>query len=320
MDSTTWNGQHAGMPVLQVDALKKRYGRVLAVDGVDLTVQKGEVHGLLGPNGSGKTTTLSCCLGLLKPTSGKIEVLGEPASELYRTRGKVGVVFDSPHLLPGRTVSANLTYAAQLRGHQGGRSHLEALEMVGLTGFEARRAGALSLGQRKRLSIAIALAGSPEFLVLDEPLSGLDPMGVREILHLVRELAQDGLSILLSTHRLLDVESVLDSATILLAGKVARSGPMNELLNTNGRCRVRVNDLAKARKSLQGVGFGATVVTTKGQAGAGELTIEATDLDPARVARVLVEAGVGLLSLESARPTLAALFEELVDAAGAVRP
>lgn len=308
------------MPVLQVDALKKRYGHVVAVDGVDLTVQKGEVHGLLGPNGSGKTTTLSCCLGLLRPTSGKIEVLGEPAGELYRTSGKVGVVFDSPHLLPSRTVSANLAYAARLRGHRDGRSHMDALDKVGLIGFEARRAGSLSLGQRKRLSIAIALAGSPEFLVLDEPLSGLDPMGVREILRLVRELAQEGLSILLSTHRLLDVEGVLDSASILLAGKVARSGPMNELLTTNGRCRVRVDDLAKARKSLKGVGFGATVVTTEGLAGEGELTIEATDLDPTRVARVLVEGGVGLLSMESARPTLSALFEDLVDAAGAVRP
>ncbi|MFT7677815.1 MAG: ABC-2 type transport system ATP-binding protein [Planctomycetota bacterium] len=319
MDSSALNGQHAAMPVLQVDALRKRYGHVVAVDGVDLTVKEGEVHGLLGPNGSGKTTTLSCCLGLLKATSGTIEVLGEPASELYRTNGRVGVVFDSPHLLVGRTVSTNLAYAARVRGHTGGRTHLDALQRVGLTGFEERRAGSLSLGQRKRLSIAIALAGSPEFLVLDEPLSGLDPMGVREILSLVRELAREGLSILLSTHRLLDVESVLDSASILLAGKVAKSGPLDELLKTGGRCRVRVDDVSIARKALGGVGFGATVTATEAQTGPGELIIEATDLDPAQVARALVEGGVGLLSLESARPTLATLFEDLVDAGAQVQ-
>ncbi|MGB0333500.1 MAG: ABC transporter ATP-binding protein, partial [Planctomycetota bacterium] len=169
-------------PALRVRGLRKRYGATEAVKGVDLTVQPGQVYGLLGPNGSGKTTTLSCALGLLAPTSGTCEVLGVPSSALHRTRGKVGCVFDVPALLKGHTIAQNLAYQSRLRGHTGGRSMKDALRRVGLEGFERRSAGGLSLGQEKRLAIAGAIMGTPELVVLDEPLSGLDPMGVRGML------------------------------------------------------------------------------------------------------------------------------------------
>ena len=133
---------------LEVAGLVKRYGRTLAVKGADLRVERGQVFGLLGPNGSGKTTTLSCALGLLHPTDGTCTVLGEPATALHRTRGRVGCVFDVPALLRGHSIAQNLAYQARLRGHQGGRRMTDALERVGLGGFEQRRAGGLSLGQR----------------------------------------------------------------------------------------------------------------------------------------------------------------------------
>lgn len=301
------------MPVLEVTALAKRYGRATAVERVDFAVQEGEVHGLLGPNGSGKTTTLSCCLGLLRPTSGKVQVLGRPASKLHATRGKVGVVFDAPHLIGSQTVERNLAYGARLRGHSGGRSHVEALERVGLSGFEKRRAASLSLGQRKRLSIALALSGSPEFLVLDEPLSGLDPLGTREILRLVRQLAGEGLSILLSSHRLLDVEPVLDRATILLRGNVARSGSLTELLEGGGRCRVQVDKPKVARAALSKIGIAKKQIVDVPGGAPGSLLIHGSELDPAKINRVLVKAGVAVAALDPGRASLAALFEQLVD-------
>src|SRR5690606_21764019 len=172
-----------GMSVIEVRGLVKRYRGVLAVDRVDLDVGEGQVFGLLGPNGSGKTTTLSCTLGLLRPSEGVLRVLGEPSDALHRTRGAVGVVFDRAHVLGHLSVRDNLEYARRLRGGGGGgRSEAEALERVGIADLSRRRAGRLSLGQTKRLAIAMALAGSPRLLVLDEPLSGLDPLGVRSFL------------------------------------------------------------------------------------------------------------------------------------------
>jgi ABC-2 type transport system ATP-binding protein len=174
--------------VLQVSGLHKWYGRTHAVDDVSFTVNRGDVFGLLGPNGSGKTTTISCALGLLRADEGRITVLGEPASAIQRTGGRVAVVFDAPTLVDGLTCEQNLRYARRTLGHDGGRKDDDALQLVGLASLAERRAGRLSLGQRRRLSIARALIGRPELMVLDEPLSGLDTVGVRGMLDLFRRL------------------------------------------------------------------------------------------------------------------------------------
>ena len=289
-------------------ALTRRYGDVVAVQGVDLTVTRGAVYGLLGPNGSGKTTTLACALGLLRPTSGEVRVLGVPAERLHRTRGRVGVVFDTPALIKGLSVAANLAYAARLRGHGGGRSAGEALELVGLTDLARRHAGKLSLGQQKRLSIAIALAGTPELLVLDEPLSGLDPLGVRQVLRLVRRLAGEGLTIVLSSHRLHEVEPVLTHAAVLLRGKVAAAGALDELLGGTDRHRIGADDPRRARDVVAGF-EGARVV-----ADGPELLVELGGHPVSALNRALVEAGVAVSSIATERSSLPALFESLVDA------
>ena len=301
------------MGAIEIRELTKRYGRVTAVDGISLDITDGAIYGLLGPNGSGKTTTLSCCLGLLRPTSGEVRVLGEPARRLHRTLGRVGVVFDTPILIKGLSVRQNLEYAAHVRGHRGGRSLTEALELVDMAELAGRPAGKLSLGQAKRAAIAAALAGSPELLILDEPLSGLDPLGVRQVLRLVQRLAGEGLTIVLSSHRLPEMQRVLTHAAILLHGKVARSGTLAELLGSGTRHRLQVDDPLRAREVIEAQA-GTRIIGTPA---AGELVVDLGRISSSAINRTLVQAGVEVSSLAPASTTLQDLFESLVDAAEA---
>ena len=252
------------MSSLVIEGLKKRYGDVLAVNDLNLVVEPGQVFGLLGPNGSGKSTSLNCALGLLRPSEGRCEILGVPSTQLHKTRGRVAVVFDRAVVLPTLTVRQNLAWAAKMRGDGGGgRTADEVLELTGIASLAKRRAGKLSLGQTRRLSIAMALAGKPELIVLDEPLSGLDPMGVREVLRLVRVLADAGLTLVLSSHRLFEMERVLTHAAILVRGQRAACGSLDDLLvvsagehgasGINGAlvsAGIGVRSLAPARSSL----------------------------------------------------------------------
>jgi ABC-type multidrug transport system ATPase subunit len=307
------------MHALEVRGLVKRYAGVLAVDRVDLTVEEGQIFGLLGPNGSGKTTTLSCSLGLMRPSEGSVHVLGHPASALHRTRGAVGVVFDRAHVLGHLSVQANMEYARRLRGRERGagpgRAEAEALERVGIADLARRSAGRLSLGQTKRLAIAMALSGSPRLLVLDEPLSGLDPLGVRSFLRLIGDLGREGLTVLLSSHRLLDVEPVLTHAAVMLEGRVAAAGSLEALCGAGARHVFEVDDLPRARSVVAGLAG----VSLEGPHPGGGQVIDTGPLGPAAVNRALVAAGVGVLGLRPARASLAQVFERLVDQAE-VRP
>ena len=303
--------------VLEIDALTRRYGRVLAVDGVSFAVAPGSIHGLLGPNGSGKTTTLSCALGLQRASSGTVRVLGEPPARLHRTRGKVGVVFDTSILVRGLTVRRQLAYAASLFGHrpESGRSLADALERTGLADLARRPVTRLSLGQQKRLALACALAGAPELLVLDEPLSGLDPLGARELLRLLRDLAAAGVTVLLSSHRLHEVEPVLTHATILLGGRVARDGPLDELVRAPRRLRIAADEPARAAALLRELGVASCEPTPDGA-----LLVDPGAHTAAALNRRLVEAGLGVEELapagtarERGAGALAALFDSLLD-------
>ena len=296
---------------LSVRGLRKRYGATEAVKGIDLTVEKGQVYGLLGPNGSGKTTTLSCALGLLRPTSGTCTVLGHPAKRLHRTRGRVGCVFDVPALLRGHTVAQNLKYQTRLRGHSGGRSIGDALERVGLSGFEQRRAGGLSLGQEKRLAIAGAIMGSPELVVLDEPLSGLDPMGVRGMLAMLLELRDVGQTLIVSSHRLHEMQEILTHAAVILDGDVVREAPLEAYLGRPDTWRIEVRDQEAAKRAAGKIG--ATVLPVVPGDSEGTLRIEAPGAGGDAIAAALVESGAGLLHLSEARLGLQASFEQLVE-------
>lgn len=297
------------MHPLVVDSLTRRYGRHVAVDGVSFKVERGAVHGLLGPNGSGKTTTLACCLGLLAPHSGEVAVLGQPARRLDRTRGRVGVVFDRPTAMRGQSVRGQVRYSARLLGHRGGRKVNEALELVGLRHLARRPARGLSLGQQKRMALASALLGDPEFLVLDEPLSGLDPMGVRGLLRLISELSKRGLTILLSSHRLHEIEPILTHASILIGGRLVRSGSLGQLLGSGRVLRLDCAGDGPVDEIARGVGARATRRPGEEHG----WTVELGSGDAAALNRALHEAGVGVRELAPVNAGLPTLFDSLLD-------
>lgn len=296
---------------LHISGLRKTYGETVAVADVSLHVEQGRIHGLVGPNGSGKTTTLSCALGLLRPDAGEIRVLGEPPARLARTAGALGVVFDDPVLLPGLSLRANLGYARRLLGHAGGRGDDEVLQLVGLGEIPARRrAHGLSLGQGRRLAIARALIGRPKLLVLDEPLSGLDTVGVRDMLRLFRRLRDEGLTLLLSSHRLHELETIADDVTILLSGRVAREAPLAELLGEQSRrVELRASPTERVLAALRALdGLGEVTALEDDR-----LRVDLGRREPEELARALHDADCALHALVPERRTLQAVFEGLLD-------
>ena len=312
------------MTVLEIDRLCKRYGRTQVLFDVSLSVERGQIYGLLGPNGSGKTTSLACALGLTRPNSGRAFVLGEPSSRVHRTRGRVGVVFDRSVLVSSLTVRQNLEYLRRLGGYTDARPAAELLDLVELTPHAARRAGKLSLGQGKRLAIAGALLGRPDLLVLDEPLSGLDTLGVRSMLRMFRELADEGTTLVLSSHRLHEMQTVVTHAGIVLDGRVVRQGALDELLEAHrDRHELVVQPLELAAAAIE-EHPGATLVETRevprGPHPRAPLPLDArllVDLEgtsAAELNRRLVSVGCEVSSLTPVRLTLQQVFEGLVDA------
>jgi ABC-2 type transport system ATP-binding protein len=219
---------------LAVRGLAKRYGPIEALRGVDLEVADGELVGLLGPNGAGKSTLTKIACGLVRPSTGRVEVGGAPAgsSEARRRLGYLAELFR----FPGWTSADELLLLHQrLAGSPGGAAErMELLELVGLTDARTRRVEAMSKGMQQRLGIAQALIGSPRLLLLDEPTSALDPVGRRVVRTLLEELRQRGVSVLLNSHLLSEVELVCDRVVILLAGKVVAAGSPGELAQPRG--------------------------------------------------------------------------------------
>jgi ABC-2 type transport system ATP-binding protein len=307
------------MAALEIRGLERRFGRVRAVADVSLTVERGQVYGLLGPNGSGKTTTLACALGLLRPTRGEVRILGESSRAIHRLRGRVGAVFDTDCLLGGMTVRANLEYARRLLGHRGGRTPDQALDLMDVTDLAGRRASKLSLGQKKRVAVARALLGSPELLILDEPLSALDTLGARAMLRLIRRLSGEGLTLIVSSHRLHEMETVITHAGILGAGRVLRSGSLDELLGANrGRYRLRFSAQAHVDPVdgvLDALG-GIEKLERRESADGLDLLIRLDGRPIEAVNRALVEAGCSVSALIPEKNDLQSLFEALVEGSG----
>jgi ABC-2 type transport system ATP-binding protein len=219
---------------LAVSGLAKRYGSVDALAGVDLEVGESELVGLLGPNGAGKSTLVKIACGLVRPTSGRAEVCGARAGsrEARRAMGYLAELFRFPGWMSADEL---LELHQRLSGSTGGeRERIELLELVGLTDARNRRVEAMSKGMQQRLGIAQALVGSPRMLLLDEPTSALDPVGRRTVRELLEELQRRGVSVLLNSHLLSEIELVCDRVVILLGGKVVTAGAPHELARPRG--------------------------------------------------------------------------------------
>ncbi|HET6561449.1 MAG TPA: ABC transporter ATP-binding protein [Marmoricola sp.] len=303
--------------VIETRGLRKEFrtrrGRhVIAVEGLDLTVPQGGVHGFLGPNGSGKTTTLRMLLGLASASAGEMRLFGEPVPRrLPQLMDRIGAVVEQPKFLPTLTGRRNLTLLARTVGAPAS-SVDDALDRVGLTGRGSDRFRSYSLGMKQRLAIAATLLKQPELLILDEPSNGLDPAGIRDVRHLVRELAGEGTTVLLSSHILAEVQQVCDSVSIIDGGRLLSEGRVDELVGSeqSDGVRLKVADLENAARVLRQAGLR---VAPDG----GGLYVEAVG-DPADVTRLLAAEGLYVRELVPERPDLEQVFLRLTsgDAGG----
>ncbi len=247
--------------VIETTGLRKvfrnrRGGRRVAVQSLDLAVPAGGVHGFLGPNGSGKTTTIRMLLGLSRPTRGTMVLFGERVPRrLPRVIDRVGAVVEMPKFSPNFTARQNLSLLAGSRGIATSRIDA-AIETVSLTGRDGDRYKSYSLGMKQRLAIAATLLKDPDLLILDEPTNGLDPAGIREIRETIRTLGEAGVTVLLSSHILAEVQQVCTSATIIGNGRMLASGRVDDLLAAAGSgYRVVVNTPEIAAGHLETAGF-----------------------------------------------------------------
>ncbi|MEV6109861.1 ABC transporter ATP-binding protein [Streptomyces sp. NPDC051940] len=294
----------------------KCFGDVVALDGIDLDVAPGQIHGLVGPNGAGKTTLLGLLLGLAVADSGSLDILGTPMGRALTAPDGVAGFVDGPGLYPWLTARQNLAALASLRGRDGRTADIDdVLAQVGLTDVADDRTRGFSLGMRQRLGLAAALLTRPRLLVLDEPSNGLDPAGKRHVHQVLTRLAQDGTGVVLSSHRMDDVESLCSEVTILATGRVVFSGPLGKLAAENRELdyRLRTSNPEAARRladdtaGIRTAGDGAAPHDTEA------LVVRA--LVPALDELVvrLVREGVAVRELTPVVSPLEAAFLELTD-------
>ncbi len=244
--------------ILETKDLTKTFGAHKAVDSVNITAYEGEVFGFLGPNGAGKTTTLGMTLGLVHATAGEVRVLGERVTpnRVHALR-QVGALLGAPAFVPYLSAWDNLALLARLSPTVDKKRIGEVLELVGMSDAARRKVGKFSTGMKQRIGIAMALLHRPRFVILDEPTNGLDPAGMREIRQLLRTLAENGTSVLLSSHLLNEVQQVCDRIAVLNRGRVVAQGRVEDLLNAQKpSVQLTVGDVSavvRALESLSGV-------------------------------------------------------------------
>ena len=295
------------MAILRTTALTRRFGPLTAVDHLSLDLPAGGVIGLVGPNGSGKSTLIRMLLGLVRPSEGTAEVLGHPITHPARYAARVGALVESPAFAPHLTAHANLRSLAHLRGLEDGRI-TEVLEIVGLLGRDREPVRTFSLGMKQRLGIAAALLPDPELLLLDEPTNGLDPAGIAEIRALLRTLAAQGRTVVVSSHLLTEIEAACDYVVVIALGTLLFTGPMAELLaRTSHHIDVSPEnpaDQARLHAALAAAGW---LVVDSGES----LRLEgAADQAPA-VNRAASPAGITLSLLIARQETLEDVFLRL---------
>ena len=296
------------MTVIEVRGLAKRFGPATAVDRLSFAVGAGTVTGFLGPNGAGKTTTLRMLLGLVRPDGGQAVIWGKPYRELGRRRRQVGAVLEASGFHPGRTAAGHLRVRAAATG--AGRSRIDAvLAETGMSELARRRAGHLSLGERQRLSLAGALLGDPEVLILDEPANGLDPAGVLWLRGFLRQLGDQGRTVLVSSHLLAEVAQFADRAVVIDRGRLVSAGPVTELVKAARQAiTVRTPRAGALRAAL--ISEGAAVQD------AGADRLEITGLGTEEVATLAAALGIPVYEMTTEGGSLEAAFLRLTATEG----
>ena len=288
--------------MIEVENLTKRFGKILAVDGLSFRAEPGMITGFLGPKGAGKSTTLRSVLGLVHPDTGGATVLGRTYRELDRPLHRVGAVLEASEVHPGRSGRNHLRVLAAAAGVPRSRVE-EVLDLVELRAAAKRRVKGYSLGMRQRLGLATALLGDPEVLVLDEPANGLDPAGIRWLRDLLRSLAGEGRTILVSSHVLAEVAQTVDRVVIIHRGKLIQQASIAEVLaGAQGGTRARSPEAPRLRALLEAQGATVTDV--------GDGTLVA-DVPPERIGELAAANGIVLHELTVERATLEEVFLEL---------
>jgi len=291
------------MSTISFNKLTKRYGSVLAVDGLSFDVQPGTVTGFLGPNGSGKTSTLRMLLGLAVPTSGTATIDGVPYHQLPDPVRQVGAALDSNTFHPGRSAAQHLRIIATATGLPRRRVD-EVLGLVGLSDVAGRSVGGFSLGMRQRLSLAGALLGDPGVLVFDEPLNGLDPDGIRWLRGLLRELAAQNRTVFLSSHLLNEVAQTVDEVVVLSRGRLVTHTTLADLTARTSVVRARTTDAPRLLDVLAAAGLQVRLADAS--------TVEARSATADEVGMAAAAAGVTILELSRHDEDLESLFFDLV--------
>ena len=293
--------------------LVKRYGDVTAVDGVDLTIERGDVYGYLGPNGAGKTTVLRMLLGLVRPTAGSVRLFGADPFEhgASALQGVAGFV-EAPRFYPYLTGRKNLELLAALDGGDAAKRIDEALDIVELSDRQRHRVGGYSHGMKQRLGVAAALLRDPRLLLLDEPATGLDPAGMRDMRALVARLALAGTTVLLSSHLLAEVEELCNRVAIVRTGRMVFEGALEDLKRTaGGEWRLRTTDdgralaVCRAQPGVSGV-----------RADPLDIRFQGSEEAAAQLSVAIVEAGLAIRALAPHSATLEDLFFRLTEGDG----
>ncbi|ACQ79313.1 ABC transporter related [Beutenbergia cavernae DSM 12333] len=290
--------------MIEAEGLTKRYGTKLAVDHVSFRVEPGQVTGFLGPNGAGKSTTMRMIVGLDRPTAGHVEVNGKPYAQHHAPMHEVGSLLEAKAVHTGRNARNHLRALAATHGLPGKRVD-EVIEMTGLAAVAKKRVGGFSLGMGQRLGIAVAMLGDPRTLILDEPVNGLDPEGVKWVRTMVRYLADEGRTVFLSSHLMSEMAITADQLIVIGRGRIITSGPVQEVIDrTSGTSvTVRSPQAAQLAERLAGEDVAITVIEP------GHLAVRG--LEAAQVGEVAAREGLVLHELTPVRASLEEAFMTL---------
>ena len=294
---------------IEVNNLSKRYGDLVAVKNASFSVPLGTICGFVGPNGSGKTTTIRMLLGLIKPSSGTASIIGNSISHPERYLNEVGALIEGPAFYPALSGIENLRVLAKLGGIPISRCQ-ELMQLVGLGGREKDKYKTYSLGMKQRLGIAAALLPNPKLLILDEPVNGLDPAGIQEVRDLLENLATNGVTVFVSSHLLSEIEMISEHLVMLRKGEVIFAGPISELLHRN---KPTIIARPSSKSSLQ---YLAELINKAGYVAQIEddhVRVEAEDDFAVQLNKLAFENGIVLAQLTPVRPSLEETFFELTE-------